>query len=194
MAIGEFNMADHGFEGMHPDMPIEQQVHRILEGVVALTMGNDTSGARILSSIVTAPSLATLQRLEFGNVQCAADDIVQLLVALPCLVSLTCGIRDLKSDIESIPARERPSRLCAKYCTLSSNFRVLRVSIQSVQCVEYLAYAAMLLAILCSNFVQVDLPLEFRKSFGRQIAWAIINATFRPYYDSISRIVYMESD
>ncbi|KAJ2381725.1 hypothetical protein H4S02_006084, partial [Coemansia sp. RSA 2611] len=58
----------------------------------------------------------------------AADDIIQLVAALPSLAYLSCGIRGLQAEVAAIPASKRPSRLREKHYPLSMNFRTLLVN------------------------------------------------------------------
>ncbi|KAJ2058663.1 hypothetical protein GGI17_004890 [Coemansia sp. S146] len=74
----------------------------------------------------------------------------------------------------------------------ADNFRVLRIPHATEVPAEEIAYAAMLLAVLCPNLVQVDLPPGMRNVFGREIAWASYNDPFKPYSESINRLIYKE--
>ncbi|KAJ2622674.1 Spliceosome-associated protein 49, partial [Coemansia sp. RSA 1694] len=191
--IGACTSTDKEYIAGREDLPIRQQVHRILQTATVMAIDSDAPGLLIFDAICEAPNTAIIQHLELGRLWCAADDIIKLLVALPSLVNLCCSVSKLESEIEAIPASERPSRLCAKYHPLSNSFRVLQVRSYSDLSGELVACTAMLVAVLCPNFVQVDLPLELRKAFGREIAWALVNDTFKPYADSINRLIYKES-
>ncbi|KAJ2436831.1 hypothetical protein GGF42_008834, partial [Coemansia sp. RSA 2424] len=191
--IGACASTDKEYIAGREDLPIRRQVRRILLTATGVAIDSDMPGFLIFNAICEAPNTAIIRHLEFGGARCAADDIIKLLVALPSLVSLCCSVSKLEPEFEAIPANERPSRLCAKYHPLSSNFRVLQVRSYSDLSGELVAYTAMLIAVLCPNFVQVDLPLELRKAFGREIAWALVNDTFKPYADSINRLIYKES-
>ncbi|KAJ2768578.1 hypothetical protein GGI18_005564, partial [Coemansia linderi] len=92
------------------------------------------------------------------------------------------------AEVKRIPEVERPSRLHAKYYPLSSNFRVLHISHAAQVSAKDIAYGAMLLAILCPNLVQVDIPPKVRNDFGREVAWATFNDPFKPYAASIGRL------
>ncbi|KAJ1905835.1 hypothetical protein GGI09_003003 [Coemansia sp. S100] len=195
ISTGYVTELDKSFLVANTDAPIARQVRHMVELATRLKYATDTTGYTIFHSICAAPNTAILQHLEFAQLSCAVDDIIKLLVALPSLVSLSCGIRELQAVLEAIPSKERPSRLCAQYYPLSTNFRMLRVAyLSDTITTEAIAYAAMLIAILCPNFVQVNLPLKQRRDFGREIAWAMVNSTFKPYADSISRLIYQESN
>ncbi|KAJ2070242.1 hypothetical protein GGH13_004164 [Coemansia sp. S155-1] len=195
ISTGYVTDLDKSFLVENPDAPIARQVRQMLELATRLKYATDTAGVTILHSICAAPNTAVLQHLEFGQLWFSADNLIKLLVALPSLVSLSCGIHKLEAELEAIPVSERPSHLCDQYYPLSRNFRMLRVAYSVVNTTtEDIAYAAMLIAILCPNFVQVDLPLKQRRDFGREIAWAMVNSTFKPYADSISRLIYQESN
>ncbi|KAJ2243855.1 hypothetical protein GGI13_006447 [Coemansia sp. RSA 455] len=193
ISTGYVTELDKSFLVANPDAPIARQVRHMLDVATRLKYATDTTGYTIFHAICAAPNTAILQHLEFAQLWLSADDIIKLLVALPSLVSLSCGIHKLQAVLEAIPSKERPSRLCAQYYPLSTNFRMLRVAhLSDTITTEDIAYAAMLIAILCPNFVQVDLPLKQRRDFGREIAWAMVNSTFKPYADSISRLIYQE--
>ncbi|KAJ2253058.1 hypothetical protein GGI13_002915 [Coemansia sp. RSA 455] len=195
ISTGYVTELDKSFLVANTDAPIARQVRHMVELATRLKYATDTTGYTIFHSICAAPNTAILQHLEFAQLSCAVDDIIKLLVALPSLVSLSCSIRELQAVLEAIPSKERPSRLCAQYYPLSTNFRMLRVAyLSDTITTEAIAYAAMLIAILCPNFVQVNLPLKQRRDFGREIAWAMVNSTFKPYADSISRLIYQESN
>ncbi|KAJ2019271.1 Spliceosome-associated protein 49 [Coemansia sp. S680] len=174
ISTGYVTELDKSFLVANTDAPIARQVRHMVELATRLKYATDTTGYTIFHSICAAPNTAILQHLEFAQLSCAVDDIIKLLVALPSLVSLSCGIRELQAVLEAIPSKERPSRLCAQYYPLSTNFRMLRVAyLSDTITTEAIAYAAMLIAILCPNFVQVNLPLKQRRDFGREIAWAM---------------------
>ncbi|KAJ2696511.1 hypothetical protein H4218_004565 [Coemansia sp. IMI 209128] len=129
-------------------------VHRVVEYIVK---GYKNSAAfnvdefnkykdPILQFLCTAPNTAILQRLEFGRQFYSADDIIKVLAALPSLVHLSCGIRELQAEILAIPVSERPSGLRQKYYLLSKNFRTLSVAYpKDGVLTEDVAYAAMLI-------------------------------------------------
>ncbi|KAJ2688658.1 hypothetical protein IWW39_002055 [Coemansia spiralis] len=50
----------------------------------------------------------------------------------------------------------------------------------------------MLVAIACPNFAHVDIPPELRNSFSSEIAWSAHTRPFKPYADSIRRLIYEE--
>ncbi|KAJ2861078.1 hypothetical protein GGH94_005136, partial [Coemansia aciculifera] len=75
---------------------------------------------------------------------------------------------------------------------LSKSFRVLRVPYSANFSVEEIARVAVHIAVACPSFAFVDIPLEHRKAFGREIAWAMVNRPFKPFADSISRLMFLD--
>ncbi|KAJ2861036.1 Spliceosome-associated protein 49 [Coemansia aciculifera] len=174
VSTGYVSDLDKSFMTVHPDVPISRQVRHMLEVAAQLKYATDTPGGLIFHALCAIPNMAVLQHLEFGQLWCAVDDIIKLLVVLPNLVSLSCGVCKLQAALEAIPVSERPSRLRAQYYPLSRNFRTLHVAYPSdTTTAEEIAYAAIVIAVLCPNFVQMDLPPEQRREFGREIAWAM---------------------
>ncbi|KAJ2742976.1 hypothetical protein GGI20_004082 [Coemansia sp. BCRC 34301] len=184
---------DRLFIAGRSDVAITPLVHRILEVATTLRLAGGVSNEVIYPDICTAPSTSILRHLDLGSTICAADSLFAILVALPSLVSLRCGICPIGANLEAIPTSQRPSHLHAKYKVLSSNFRTLLVIGSSDKSAETIAYTAMILAVVCPNFVHVDLPLDMRSAFGREIAWGSISDTFKSYADSICRLMYKES-
>ncbi|KAJ2050248.1 hypothetical protein GGI08_005540 [Coemansia sp. S2] len=190
ICIGDVTEMDAEFLAGRAGVPVEQQVHRILEVATLLNYTGDTTSAQTFSSIKTAPTTAIIQHLRISKRQCFVTDFIKMIVALPSLVSFTCDIHSFGPDIEEIPANDRPSILRAKYYPLSSNFRVLRVPNIADHSVSMVADAAKIIAILCPNFAQVDLPLKLRNEFSREVAWAMVSDPFEPYANSLRRLVY----
>ncbi|KAJ2336061.1 hypothetical protein GGI00_001043 [Coemansia sp. RSA 2681] len=56
--------------------------------------------------------------------------------------------------------------------------------------VNEIAVVAMHIAVLCPNFVHVEVPKEMRSEFSREIIWATSTAEFKPYADTIRRLIY----
>ncbi|KAJ2058673.1 hypothetical protein GGI17_004900 [Coemansia sp. S146] len=192
ICIGVVTIQDSAFVSGSVKVPIEQQVQRMAELAVTLRQNNDMTGFRMFYAIRDATSTTTLQHLELNKVNLLATHIFHLITTFPNLVSLSCNIYELGPSIDEIPADERPSRLRTKYYPMGSNFKTWRVPIASGVLTETVAYTAMLLAVLCPSFVQVDLPLNLRNDFGRKVAWASFNDPYEPYIDSLRRIVYKE--
>ncbi|KAJ2862737.1 hypothetical protein GGH94_004071 [Coemansia aciculifera] len=92
---------------------IGKQVHRILETTTMLKLTMDTAGLQIYNAICAAPGTATLQHLEFIYLSHDLAQIIEIVSALPSLVSLTCWIRGIGSQLESTPEDELPSTLRA---------------------------------------------------------------------------------
>ncbi|KAJ2691070.1 hypothetical protein IWW39_000278 [Coemansia spiralis] len=195
VSIGDLARVDRESVAEHSEASIKPLVHRILEIAARLKFATSMPGDLVFQSLCAAPNTAILRHLDFGQQLYAVDDIIQLVAALPSLAYLSCGIRGLQAEVAAIPASKRPSRLREKHYPLSMNFRTLLVNYEREGVsTEDVAYAAMLIAVLCPNFVQVVLPNEQRRDFGREIAWAWVNSTFKPYADAIRRLIYPEQD
>ncbi|KAJ2875277.1 hypothetical protein H4R27_006423, partial [Coemansia aciculifera] len=192
--IGEVTERDREFVEGNAEVPIEQQIHRMVEMVATLKLDEDTTDFRMFYAMHDAPSTATLQHLELHNVRHMTSNLIKVLSAIPSLVSCSCNLYELGPSIDEIPADGRPSRLRTKYYPMGSNFktwRLLRVDNKDAP-IDVTVYSSMLLAVLCPNFRQVDLPLNLRNDFGRKIAWATFNDPFKPYAESVGRLVYRE--
>ncbi|KAJ2883630.1 hypothetical protein H4R27_002635 [Coemansia aciculifera] len=183
---------DDAFMSENANVPIRQQVHRIMKVVTSLSLLSDVVGHPLFKSIKAAPKTSSLRHLEYTDEIPTLGGIISVVAALPSLVILTCQVQRVGSTITNIPVDERPRRLREKHYHLSDNFRVLRILHATEVPAKEIAYAAMLLAVLCPNLVQVDLPPGMRNMFGREIAWAMINDPFKPYSESISRLIYRE--
>ncbi|KAJ1892756.1 hypothetical protein LPJ71_007363, partial [Coemansia sp. S17] len=72
------------------------------------------------------------------------------------------------------------------------NFRVLREPYSAQSAAKNIAIVAMQIAILCPNFLYVDIAPELRSVFGREIAWAGFNRTFEPYTDILQSLIYKD--
>ncbi|KAJ2059826.1 hypothetical protein GGI17_004164 [Coemansia sp. S146] len=186
--ISEISDDDNRYLAENADVSIRQQMHIILEVTAALHMWNDVDEYRMFYAIKDTPSIANLQYLYLADMSCDVDYIMNPVVALPSLVSISCKLRGVGPSIEVIPENKRPSSLRSKYYPLNVNFRKLRV----LHLAEEIAYAAMLIAILCPNFVHVNLPFASRKGFGREIVWVAFHGPFKPYADVVTRLVYVE--
>ncbi|KAJ2056196.1 hypothetical protein GGI17_006322 [Coemansia sp. S146] len=139
-------------------------------------------------------STAILQNLEFGSLLFSTAGVTSIISRLPSLVSFTCKIGGLGASIESTPASDRLSTLRAKHYPLSSNFRKLCVPYTANVLADQVAGAAILIAVLCPNFVHVDISPKLRDEFSREIAWASCNRSFQSYAESLRRLIYMDPD
>ncbi|KAJ2252964.1 hypothetical protein GGI13_002970 [Coemansia sp. RSA 455] len=193
ISIGEVTVQDKEFVDGSAEVPTEQQVRRMLEVTVTLKQDNDATNCRVFYTIRDTPGTATLQHLELRNIRILTSSIIKIVSAIPSLASCSCNLFML-GPFEDIPVEERPSRLHTKYYPLNSNFRTWRVldAYDRDTPINIIVYSAMLLAVLCLNFVHVDLPLKLRNDFGRKIAWASFNDPFKPYAESVGRLVYRE--
>ncbi|KAJ2751274.1 hypothetical protein GGI19_004593 [Coemansia pectinata] len=194
ISIDFVSSSDNGFMLSHRDLHIRQQMHRALQVASKVVTSSNTASSHMFNAALSVPGVANLQHLSLGGLSRSVDNIIELLVALPSLVSLSCGISELRAVLKVIPASERPSRFHAKYYPLSRNFRTLCVPYSADISTELVAYTAMLIAVLCPNFVQVDISNGLRKEFSREIAWASVNDIFKPYADDINRLIYKEQN
>ncbi|KAJ2686644.1 hypothetical protein IWW39_003493 [Coemansia spiralis] len=129
-----------GYVAENTEAAIKQQLCQMIQISARLKFGTNVPGDLVFQSLCTAPDTAALQRLEFA-------------------------------EILAIPVSGRPSRLREKYYPLSNNFRTLSMACRGggASTVD-IAYAGMIIAVLCPNFVHVDLPPRLRRDFGREIA------------------------
>ncbi|KAJ2346043.1 hypothetical protein GGH92_003778 [Coemansia sp. RSA 2673] len=190
--IGSVSLTDNAFLIGRVNGPIKQQMHHILKVTRRLTLSDKTSGLQLASAIYAAPRTSVLQSLVFTNLVFDLGHLIRVIAALPTLVSLTCEIRGLRSNIREIPASERPNSLRSAHYPLSENFRELRVPYTAASSADKTAIVVMQLAVLCPNFLYVDLPPKLRDAFSREIAWAMCNYSFEPYADSIRRLIYRD--
>ncbi|KAJ2252905.1 hypothetical protein GGI13_003008 [Coemansia sp. RSA 455] len=184
-----FTQVDKAYLATQTDLLIVQQVHLMLEVTLALHLTNDTTDLQLYEAIKTAPSTVILQNLHFGDLLFDSINIIEIVSALPSLVSLSCRIKGSVSTIEAIPASELPSRLYAKFFSPSIQFRKLRAMCSAKLSAERIAIVVMQIAVVCPCFVHIDLPLGLRKAFSREVAWAIYNGPFKPYAESIRRLI-----
>ncbi|KAJ2863992.1 hypothetical protein GGH94_003212 [Coemansia aciculifera] len=175
------------------DLPIVEQARRIFEVATALKANCDITGALVVfSTISTAPRPDTIQHLDFSKPIIELTGVILLISKLISLVSLTCNIRGLGASIESIPSNDRPRTLHAKYYPLSDNFRKLSVPSTAIASADMIARVAMLIAIVCPNFVHVDISPALREDFSREIAWSTYCRSFKPFVNDISRLIYSD--
>ncbi|KAJ2261583.1 hypothetical protein GGI01_002178 [Coemansia sp. RSA 376] len=73
---------------------------------------------------------------------------------------------------------------------LSTSFRMLRVPHSVENSIEGVASVAAHIAVLCPRFAFVDIPLEYRKPFGRDIAWAMVHKPFEQFSSAIRHLIF----
>ncbi|KAJ2884087.1 hypothetical protein H4R27_002348 [Coemansia aciculifera] len=190
VCIDEVTEADREFLTTNTGVSIERPIHNILDVARSLSTNDD----HLYKAICNAPNTAILQHLDFDYESLDVRNIIDLLVALPSLASLTCGVGEFEESTALISANERPNTLHAKHYPLSTNFRMLRVPKTANSKAKDIAYAAMPLAVLCPNFTHVDISPNLRNDFGREIIWAAFSDPFEPYSDSLRRLVYKRAD
>ncbi|KAJ2862849.1 hypothetical protein GGH94_004004 [Coemansia aciculifera] len=188
--IGAVTDLDRTFVVENVGVRIEQQMYSVLEASTMLKLDGDTTNFRMFIAICTASSTAILQHLELANFKCTTDDIIQLVAALPSLVSPTCEVRGTVASIAAIPTSENPASLQAKYNPLSSNFKKLSVSWDADSVAENIAHAAIPLAIVCPAFVYVDISPNLRYAFSHEVSWATFRHLYKSYADSLLRLTY----
>ncbi|KAJ2431831.1 hypothetical protein GGF41_000356, partial [Coemansia sp. RSA 2531] len=81
ICIDDVTEMDTEFLAGRAGVPIEQQVHRILEVATLLDYTGDTTNAQTFSSIKTAPTTAILQHLRISKRQCFVTDFIKMIVA-----------------------------------------------------------------------------------------------------------------
>ncbi|KAJ2790024.1 hypothetical protein GGI18_002056 [Coemansia linderi] len=181
---------------------IDKQVHRVVEVATVLRLGDGTPTRQLYNAILTAPRTLTVQHLDFRGFPFAAKNAVEIIAALPNLVSLTCRIEETISTIDEMPEDEYPSALLERYGNLNNSFR--KLVLVNVVDEEYdyesmddvltgeIAIVVVQIAVLCPNLTHVDIPEEMHSVFGREIAWAMLNRPFSPYAYSLRRLLYIK--
>ncbi|KAJ2866565.1 hypothetical protein GGH94_001457 [Coemansia aciculifera] len=192
--IGRVSDVDKAFIASLAEIPVKQQMGHILETATTLSLQNDTVGLAMHFAIKIVPSISVIRHLAFAGLVFDTSHIIDVISALPSLVSLTCDVRGSCSSAGTIPASERPSNLDSKYYPLSRNFRVLRVPYSAQSSAKKIAIVAIQIAILCPNFLYVDIAPEFRNVFSREVAWAGFNRTFEPYTKALQSLIYTDLD
>ncbi|KAJ2686705.1 hypothetical protein IWW39_003453 [Coemansia spiralis] len=192
ICIDEAVDADQAFLIENADFAFEQQVHHILEVAYSLVLPNNPEEYRLYHSLLSAPKAAILQRLDFGDLVFSASGLFEVVAALPSLSSLTCAISGFGQGIEAIPPKERPISLHTKYYPLSQNFRTLIPVYYRDSSAKEMAHVAMLLAVVCPSLRAVIVPPMQRSEYSREIAWSMLNATFKPYADRLNGLIYWD--
>ncbi|KAJ2458922.1 hypothetical protein GGF42_001772 [Coemansia sp. RSA 2424] len=190
--IGKVTSADEEFMAANAGTPIRQQIHRILEVSLSLTILSDSDSHHMYSAICTASNATAIQSLDFANMAFDASQIIRTVAALPSLVSFTCSVSGCGPEIEAILTSERPSTLHAKHYPLSRRFMKLCVAYNASASAKSLAQAAMLLAVVCPSLRTVEVLPTLRNEFSREIAWAMLNSVYRPYADRLRDLIYWE--
>ncbi|KAJ2747605.1 hypothetical protein GGI19_006333, partial [Coemansia pectinata] len=192
--IGRVSDVDKAFIAGLAEIPVKQQMGHILETATTLNLQNDTVGLAMHFTIKIVPSISVIRHLAFAGLVFDTCHIIDVISALPSLANLTCDVRGSCSSAGTIPASERPSNLDSKYYPLSRNFRVLRVPYSAQSSAKKIAIVAMQIAILCPNFLYVDIAPELRNVFSHEVAWAGFNRTFEPYTKALQSLIYTDLD
>ncbi|KAJ2828428.1 hypothetical protein FBU31_002922 [Coemansia sp. 'formosensis'] len=196
----EFARYDALVVGLDDDS-IERQVHRMVEVATRFTLEDDTGDGHVFRALFTAPRTATVQHLKIRDPTLDDRDIIEIISALPSLVSLTCTVLLPMPNIEAIPAREHPSSLLAEYHHLSGSFIKLALYknegddengnvVDLDGLAKEIAHIVVQLAVLCPNFRHVDNLKGMHKAFSREIAKAMTHQPYLPYADSLRRLIF----
>ncbi|KAJ2767221.1 hypothetical protein GGI18_005840, partial [Coemansia linderi] len=136
----------------------------MLQAVTQLRLVNDTSDMQLLKVIKTTPHSAVLEHLSFHNLPLDTDNIIEIISALPSLVSLNCELKRSARSVKALPANKQPSVLHERHYPLSSNFRELAtITDEGDASTKQIAVVAMQLAVLCPKFTFVDMSPDMRK-------------------------------
>ncbi|KAJ2459760.1 hypothetical protein GGF42_001273 [Coemansia sp. RSA 2424] len=169
---------------------IECQVRRITEVATALFFTKETWKEHMFKAICSAPATAILRHFDCRYKTFKANHIIEVISALPSLISLTCATDDIGRDLERIPVKKLLSTLRERHYPLSSAFRKLIVfSVSTRDPGMELARIAMIIATICPNLASVYTPIERRVKFRRAIATAIKKGPFRPFRSSFRHLI-----
>ncbi|KAJ2048564.1 hypothetical protein H4S04_003757 [Coemansia sp. S16] len=170
-----------------PNDVIGPQVRRILEMTTTLKLNKDTTNSQVYNAICTASGTATLQHLELASRSFDFDHIIKIVSALPSLLSLTCWVFEIGSQLESIPQDELPSTLHARHYPLSSSLKLLRLSKAEQTSADLIGLVTILMAIMCPSLSHV-VPL-YPFDCGKVITSAMAKPSYQPYIESLRRLI-----
>ncbi|KAJ2046690.1 hypothetical protein GGH13_009295 [Coemansia sp. S155-1] len=176
--IGCVRAEDNAFVAEQGDALIRQQLRRVLEISVTLSISDHTPQMLIYETIEAAPSTHTLQHLYFGGLVFRVDGVINMIGTLPGLVSLACRVEDRGLAAWVSPASLHLRYFRAKYYPLNKCFRVLRVLHLNDFSVEEVARIAMHIAVVCPGFEFVDLPPVYHREFSEEISRVMVNMPF----------------
>ncbi|KAJ2015652.1 hypothetical protein GGI14_004147 [Coemansia sp. S680] len=169
---------------------VKQHMDRMLEVTTQLSLANDTPDTQLFNAIKDAPRTAILQHLTLCDLPFDTDKIIEVISALPTLVGLTCELKRSVPNVKMLPLNKQPKILHDRYYPLSNNFRRMTIMIDEKNIwAKKIAAVAMQIAVICPKFVHVDIAVEIREVFRREIAWAMVSQPFKPYADSLRRLV-----
>ncbi|KAJ1878806.1 hypothetical protein LPJ71_010894, partial [Coemansia sp. S17] len=92
--IGCVRAEDNAFVAEQGDALIRQQLRRVLEISVTLSISDHTPQMLIYKTIEAAPSTHTLRHLYFGGLVFRVDGVINMVGAFTGLVSLACMVED----------------------------------------------------------------------------------------------------
>ncbi|KAJ2105537.1 hypothetical protein GGI16_002312, partial [Coemansia sp. S142-1] len=150
--IGCVRAEDNAFVAEQGDALIRQQLRRVLEISVTLSISDHTPQMLIYKTIEAAPSTHTLRHLYFGGLVFRVDGVINMVGAFTGLVSLAFMVEDRGLAAWVNPASLHLRYFRAKYYPLNKCFRVLRVMHSNGFSVEEVARIAMHIAVVCPGF------------------------------------------
>ncbi|KAJ2840442.1 hypothetical protein FBU31_000412 [Coemansia sp. 'formosensis'] len=172
------------------DAPIEQQIRCILRVATTLCIYRSfLIRDNLLAALCSAPTTAALRHLTVEHQFFDLAGILQVIAALPSLVSITSDIRGRVERVDEIPESQQPSALHAKHYPLSRNFRTLRALDTTDMITDQLSIIAMQIAIVCPRFTFMDVCICIRSNFVQNVSLAMVDGPFQPYADSIRRLI-----
>ncbi|KAJ2730736.1 hypothetical protein IW152_005035 [Coemansia sp. BCRC 34962] len=172
------------------DTSMADQFPSILETAITLTLGSDTKQYHAFKALCMAPPTAILQHLTISAPVFTTLQIIQIVQALPTLISFACDLsKKVSGSTEAMPDHELPGALREKYYPLSHNFARLSASRGGCTSTNKMAIAAMQIAIICPSFTFVDIIPGLRKDLKHKIRLAMAKDRFKPYADLMRHLV-----
>ncbi|KAJ2104827.1 hypothetical protein IW146_008499 [Coemansia sp. RSA 922] len=175
---------------LQDDETIERQLPAILEMTTTLVVSSDTKYFHMFNVLSAAPSFTVLQHLTVAKPVYTTMQIIQIVAAIPTLVSFACDLsKKVSGSTEAMPEEELPGALIEKYYPLSKNFKTLRASRGGSVSTNKMAIAAMQIALICPSFEFVDILPGLRKDLKYKITYAMVKDRFKPYTEGFSRLL-----
>ncbi|KAJ2910708.1 hypothetical protein GGI21_000599 [Coemansia aciculifera] len=188
--IGAVSDVDDTFVAGLSAVPIENQIHSILDVAATLAVKGDTEDLPLVRAVTNAPSISVLRHLKLGQFILSLSGVIDIVSAIPSLVNLACRLDEPQLTAMTSSDSKSPGNLRAKHYPLSEDLRTIHVHYTLTATGDNLAKIAMLIAILCPKLVHVDIPPKLRNPFSREIGWGMKNRPFAFYSGSISRLMY----
>ncbi|KAJ2879381.1 hypothetical protein IWW38_006126, partial [Coemansia aciculifera] len=127
VSIGAVSSVDEVFVAGLDVVPLEQQIHSILEIAATLSIKDEATGICFFNLIESAPSTSVLQRLELENLWLSVTCVHSIASAIPSLASLTCHLEEVNLPAVKNPYSKSTSNLRTGSCVLITNLREIRV-------------------------------------------------------------------